>query len=213
MISSWGIRKFLLRQPRAAVIRLTVRGVPQEIKPTRGQNLSKVADTVYAVQPEVIELFDDDGKLLRAIRPDIEHEQSSEQPKPPQQLTNDPETARFTHVAALLAKAYEHATDVAFGKLVELVERIDARTDSLEQRLERTESLYRRTLHEQLRDMQDEARAVLEQRGEEQEDGGTMLDQMFRAWAAGQAQGNTEPRKPKSNGAAAAPPNGSNGKA
>ena len=199
MLSAWGIRKFLLKQPRAELIRLTVRGEVQEIKPTRGQSLAKIGESIFAVSPEVIELFDGNGRLLRAIRPENETETNTDQPKPPEILKADPETARLTHFASLLAKAYEHTTNVAFAKLVELVERIDARTDAVESRLERTEALYRRELINQAEMARDEAeRIVDEAQGVEGEDREDLLRQMMSAFMQGRSE---RRRAPKPNGA------------
>jgi len=163
MTSAWQIRKFLLKQPRAAVVKLQSAQGTQEIKPSRTGSLSKLSDTIFAVSPDVIELFDSDGKLLRAMRTDSgDGEISADTPKPPSALVADPETARLQYFSSLLAHAYEFSVSVAFNKLVDLVERIDSRSDSLEQRLERTEAAYRGTLLQQLRDAQEEAEEILE---------------------------------------------------
>ncbi len=212
MISAWGIRKFLLRQPKPTAIHLTVRGVVTEMTVTRGQSLSKIADSIHAVAPEVIELFDGDGKLVRALRPDSDVDPTSEQPKIPTALSSDPETARLNHFASLVARAYEFSVTIAFTKLVDIVERMDARTEAIEARLERTESAYRRTLDQQLRDAQEEALAAIEQAAENQDgegNGNDLVKQMMGAFMSGASRGDAKRKAASSNGA-----NGqSNGKA
>jgi hypothetical protein len=149
MMNALAIRRFLLRQPRPARLRLTLStGDVQEMNFAGASKLqaewSKVAESIAAIGPELIEVLTAEGSLARAVRPAAEPSASDSGPDPPKVLSDDPETARLTHFANLIHRAYEHSTVVAFGKLVELVERIDARSDSIEQRLERTESAYRK---------------------------------------------------------------------
>lgn len=153
MNNSWSIRKFLLIQPRAEVIRLSSGddSVPTEMRPTRSKSWSKLAESIHAIRPELIELLDKDGNVIRALRPNEELTRS-DAAAVPAALTTDPETARLTHFANLLHRAYEHSTEIAFAKLIELVERIDARSDAIESRLERTESAHRRLLQDQIDD-------------------------------------------------------------
>jgi hypothetical protein len=204
MISAWSIRKFLMRQPRAVVIRLQSGSAITEMRPARTGSLAKLADTIFAVAPEVIQLFDAEDHLLRAQRTDVEPDLSTDSPKPPQVLSSDPETARVSHFATLLAKAYEHATNVAFQKLVDLVERIDQRTDALEQRLERTEGAYRKVLYDQLADAQTEAMAALRdaQAGDDTEADmfKAMAGQVLQGMARAQAEGRHRPPAPEKSG-------------
>lgn len=181
-----------MKRPRADVIRITVRGVVQEVRPTRGQSIAKIAETIAAVAPEVIELHDKDNVLLRAIRPETDPDLALEQPKPPKEIQADGETLRVNHMASLLAKAYEHATTIAFGKLVELVERMDARMESTETRLERMEGMYRRVMYEQLQDLQEQALAVLDDQGDNEE--GSWKDQMAQTLFASFIQGRNAKR-------------------
>jgi hypothetical protein len=204
MISAWSIRKFLMRQPRAAIVRLKSTGSPvQEIRPSRTSSLSKLSDTIFAVAPDLIELYDAEEKLIRAQKTDVEPDLSTDSPKTPAVLTSDPETARLSHFASLLAKAYEHSTTVAFAKLVELVERIDSRSDALEQRLERTEMSYRKVLYDQIAEAQREA--TLSGDDSEEDFGKQMLTTVVQGMAQGQFARDGGPKRPPS-------PNGSNGK-
>ena len=150
-VTGWGMRKFLLKAPHAALVRLTSGDKSTDIVPKKGQSWSRIGDSIAAVNPDLVELFDGDGNLLRATRPQVDSD-PTEAPNPPAVIASDPETARLTHFANLLHRAYEHTTNVAFTKLLDLVERMDARSDAIEQRLERTESNYRRAMNQQLAD-------------------------------------------------------------
>lgn len=150
-LTGWGIRKWLLKQPRPALLRLTTGEKSTDIIPKKGASWSRIGDSIAAVNPDLVEAFDNNGNLLRATRPQVDSD-PQEAPEPPAVIANDPETARLTHFANLLHRAYEHTTNVAFTKLLDLVERMDARSDAIEQRLERTEANYRRAVNQQLAD-------------------------------------------------------------
>lgn len=183
MKNSWIIRKFLLVQPRPDVIRLSngSDSVPTEMRPAKSKSFSKLADSIYAIQPDLIELLDKDGTVIRAMRPNEEISRS-DAAEAPKVLSEDPETARLTHFANLIHRAYEHSTEIAFVKLVELVERIDARSDAIEARLERAESAHRRALQDQIDDAFDRAEEVAE--GGE----GQFRDQMMANFLEGAMQ-------------------------
>jgi len=151
-MTPWDLRRWLMKPPRAAKVRLTQGDAISEMNP-RGRSWAKVADSIHAISPQLIELLASDGSVIRAIRPgDEECQLSQAAPPPPKVIETDPETARLTHFANLLHRAYEHSTNVAFAKLVELVERIDDRSTAIETRLERTEGAYRRVMREQVED-------------------------------------------------------------
>jgi len=199
MVSAWAIRRFLLRHPHATVVRLTVAGgATQDMRPGK-QQWSKVADTIYAIAPELIECLDASGALIRAMRPSAEAETSEAAPPAPNAIIEDPETARLTHFANLIHRAYEHSTNVAFTKFVELVERLDARSESMEHRLEQVETMYRRAVHAQVNDAQrrveellDAAEAAAEAASDS--DKPDMLREMATAFLAGRAQDAARPR-------------------
>jgi hypothetical protein len=118
---------------------------------------ANLAESIAAKGVDLIECLDKDGHLLRALRIDEELARNSAEVPIVKGLEGDPQAAMMSHFANLLHRAYEHATDVAFGKLVELVERMDARTEAIEMRLERTEANYRREQQERIDDLYDRA--------------------------------------------------------
>jgi ElaB/YqjD/DUF883 family membrane-anchored ribosome-binding protein len=157
------IRGWCMRRPRPKTLRLHVGDEVSEISVEgTGQSWAQIAESLVALEPDLIEAMSADGKVIRAERPGTPS-RDNRTVESPKILHTDPETARLTHFADLLHRAYQHTTDVAFTKLVELVERMDNRMDRVEARLERTERAY----HRELMDRVDEAYERAEQYAEE----------------------------------------------
>jgi len=187
------IRGFLLQLPKPSLIRITGDGEPQELKP--GKSYAKTAETIAALAPDLIECLDSEGKVLRAQRTDTAESRRSDAPDLPAVLATDPHAAMLTHFAGLLHRAYEHSTEIAFTRLVELTERMGDRADAIEQRLERTEAANRRLLQEQVDDAFERAQEVAERTGE---GGADLLQNMAGAFLSGRMQ--TPTPKPRANG-------------
>lgn len=192
MLSSWSIRNFLIRQPTAHEVRVTREGDVGIV--AKGGSWAKCADTLRALQPDLVELLDKDGKVIRAMRPAEEHDAEASSPEPPAALAGNAEAAMLTHFANLIHRAYEHSTTVAFSKMVELVERIDGRADTIEARLERTEAAYRRAMQQRIDDALDQAEELQEQSGS-----GDLLTTMANTFAQGASQSRANESAP-SNG-------------
>jgi hypothetical protein len=156
-MTPWQLRNFLIRDPPPHTIRITTaEGETQEIVPGKKSRV-KIAETIAAVGPELVECLDANGKLLRAVRPDAEEAQTASAPEVPPVIAADPNAAMISHFANLLHRAYQHSTELAFNKLVELTERMGERSDAIEQRLERTEAAYRREQAARLEELYDRA--------------------------------------------------------
>jgi len=157
--SAGRIRGFLLQNPKASLIRVTTAdGDIQEMQP--GRSYTKQADTIAAIGGQLLECIDAGGKLLRAMRLDDDESTRPASPTLPAPLVQDPHAAMLMHFANLLANAYQHSTEIAFTKLVELTDKMNDRSDAIEQRLERAEATARRAreeLHEQALDMAQDA--------------------------------------------------------
>lgn len=196
------IRGFLLQKPRPAAVRLTGDGEPETL--TLGKSFQKSAETIEALDPELIECLDSAGKVIRAMRTDNADAQRSDAAPTPQLLISDPETARLTHFANLVHRAYEHSTEIAFQKLVDVMERMNERSDAIEQRLERTEAANRRLLQDQVDDAFDRAneQAAAAAKGE-----GGLGEQLVGSFLSGQMNHQQRP-PPKPNGHGAAPSKG-----
>lgn len=199
-MNAWTLRNFLICQPAPVTIRLTKDGDTQEITPGKRSRV-KIAESILAVDPELVECLDAKGGLIRALRTDQEPEASGDSPQVPSVIAQDPHAAMMSHFANLIHRAYAHASEVAFTKLIDLVERMESRSESIEARLERTEAQYRRLQQERIDDLYD--RAEEQTAAAQQND---PKEAILSSLMAGAMQGAGAP-------AAAAPPNGKGGKA
>jgi hypothetical protein len=149
------VRGWLLVQPRAASVRVhTTDDRQHEVSTTSGTSWRAIAESIMALDPLLIEAYDSDGKILRAVRPHDGAGDDSERPRPPAPMplaaTVDPQSAMLIHFADLLASAYRHSTDVAFERLTNLFEAVNRRSEALEASLEATHQLLRKAWREQL---------------------------------------------------------------
>jgi hypothetical protein len=101
----------------------------------------------------------------------------------------------LTHFANLLHRAYEHSTEIAFQRLVELTERMGDRSEAIERRLERTEAANRALLQDQVDLAFERAQEVANQNAEASGNGaGDLMQQMAGAFLSGRMGGITPPR-------------------
>jgi hypothetical protein len=191
------IRGFLLKVPKPVIVRITVDGETQDLKPNKGY--AKCAETIAAMGPELIQCLDAEQTLLRAMRTDNADAQRSDAAEVPAILQTDPHAALLTHFSNLLHRAYEHSTEVAFSRLVELTDRMNERSDQIERRLERAEAANRRAIEDQVSDAFERAEEIATKATEQGAGGGGLGDQMMQAFLSGRMR------------SAAAKPNGSNG--
>jgi hypothetical protein len=200
------LRGWLLQLPKPASVRVTIDGEVEELP--LGKSYAKLADTIWALKPEQVRCLDPEGRVLRA--PTLEPEdtaakpRAAELPQLPLVIQQDPQAALLHHFASLLHTAYEFSTGKAFDKLSDLMERMNERSDSIEQRLERAEARARRLQEDQLEDALDRAQLenAVAAAGQGEEAIGSSL---LQAFLSGQMQ-----RKSNGSGHAAAP-NGANG--
>ena len=133
-------RNFAMRKPRPALLRV-VRpdGEVTDIAIAEVPDFARLGETIDALTPTRLEAFDENENLLRAWKhPGV----GKAGTVVPEALVSDAETARLTHFANLLHRAYEHSTDVAFDRLVDMFERqMDQNARSLS-RLEALENAY-----------------------------------------------------------------------
>lgn len=177
------IRGFLIQQPKPAFVRITGEGEPQELTP--GRSYQRCAETIAALDPELVECLDASKKLLRAMNLSAPESRRSDAAEIPAGIAADPHALMLTHLANLVHRAYEHSTETAFTKLVELMDRVNARSEAIEQRLERAEAQYRRLANDQIEaalDRVEEAQAASA--------GGDLPQQMLGAFLGGKGQGN-----------------------
>jgi len=132
------IRGFLIQVPKPHAVRVTGEGEPQIIKP--GKSYAKCAESILALGVDLVEALDAEGNVLRATRLGVSEAQRSDAAPVPEGLREDPQALLMTHFANLIHRAYEHSSEVAFSKLVDLVEKLGDRSEAIEARLERTEA-------------------------------------------------------------------------
>jgi hypothetical protein len=196
------IRGFLLQQPKPAAVNVTAGdGEPQPLK--LGRSYAKIAETIEALGVDLLECYDDKGVLLRAMR--VKHDAPaaarSDAPAIPAGIESDPNALMLTHFANLLHRAYQHSTEVAFSKMVEFVGMMGQRSESIEQRLERSEARERRLHQEQVDDAFERAEEEAERKAAEATaNSGDLLQQLAGAFMSGQAQKVPAVLNGKSNG-------------
>jgi Asp-tRNA(Asn)/Glu-tRNA(Gln) amidotransferase C subunit len=206
------LRNWLLQHPKPALIKLHLEdGEEKTLKPNL-KSFMKTAETIAALDPELIEALDAEGGVIRAVRPDSPEARRSDAAEVPAVLAQDPHAAMLTHCANLIHRAYEHSTETAFQKLVDVLERMNERSDAIERRLERSEATGRRLQQELIDDAYDRAEELAERALEQaQQDGGGDMKQMLtQAFLSGQMNGGARGRAAGTNNGA--PANGaSNG--
>lgn len=175
------IRGFLIQKPKPALVRVTSDGDSQEITP--GKSYQRCAETIAALDPELIEIFDAGKKLIRAMDLRDEESQRSDAAAIPAGIAADPHALMLTHFANLLHRAYEHSTEIAFAKLVDLTDKLNDRSEAVEQRLERAELQYRRLANEQIESALDRAEEA-QQQGQQ----GGLGEQMLGAFLGGRGE-------------------------
>jgi hypothetical protein len=194
------LRGWLLQLPKPALLKCLVNGEVEELKP--GKSWQKLAESIAALDPEQVQALDADGKILRAVRLDAADSRRSDAAPIAEALKADPQALMLTHFADLLHRAYEHSTETAFSKMVELVDRMNDRSQGIEERLERAEARSRRLQDEAVSDAYDRAEELAAQAvagGNKEELGLQMLNMFMQgrtpaaAAAAAAANGAAKP--------------------
>lgn len=156
------MKAWLMQQPRPHIVRVTsLDGSINEV--ICGGPWPKVASTLVALQPELLEAMAPDKTLIRAARPNDQSEDWDDDDTDPSlsprvpSLNNiaitaaDPETQRFALVAGLLAEAYRHSTDVAFNRLTTFLEMLLGRSADTERARDAVYRAQIKALEDQLR--------------------------------------------------------------
>jgi hypothetical protein len=195
------VRGFLIQKPKPSRVRCTIDGETREFGP-KGKSWAHTAETIIALQPELIELLGPQGDLLRAMRgvdaSEAPMPESDEVPIQPA-LRADPQALMLTHFADLIHRAYKHSTETAFTKMVELVDRMNDRSTSIEERLERAEAQNRKLANEQVEDAFERAEEVAAAAGQAGQSG-ELVQQLAGAFLSGQLQKKGESPPPNGKG-------------
>jgi hypothetical protein len=161
------IKTWLLKQPRPAVVRVTdEHGAIHDV--VCGQSTwVKVAETVEAMRPELINALNSSKEVLRALRPadmsedwtdDDDDEQPAAAMRPSAPVVPeipfdrlDGESARFVLFARLISEAYRHSNEVAFTRLAGIVENLTRNQGNVDRAREQMYRAHVRQLEEALK--------------------------------------------------------------
>lgn len=175
------LRGWLLQQPKPSLVRVTDdAGAQHEIDPT-GMSWARIAESVQALHPELVQALGPNGKLIRACRPgDVDEDDSSPSPSSSSSKRSTPATlpsvADLEPFARMLADAYRHSTSMAFDKLVELY-------NASNERLLALERMQQREMERKERELEQREEALAEQA--EQQGKGGLVEEMIGAFVGG----------------------------
>lgn len=155
------IRSWLLQAPKPDALRVT--GPDDQVHDvaiTRGGSWARLAESIAALRPELIEAYDAGGKLLRAVRP-AEHEAAHDTIVPPSMGSSSSSSSTgmlgmgdlsilLREFGKELSLAYRHANEVAFTRMVDMFEAVNRRSETLEKSLDATHKMLRRAWEDQL---------------------------------------------------------------
>lgn len=173
------IRGFLIMKPKPSRVLVHVDDQEQEV--ALGRSYAKTAETIAALDFDLIECIDAAGKLLRTLKGD---DAKRDPVEVPEVLKSDPLAAAFAMYATQLSRAYEHSTDVAFTKMVEVFDIQAARSEATDRRLERLEAENRKLVQDSIDAELDRAEEVAAEIAKGGGDLGSMLERAFMAGAA-----------------------------
>ena len=148
------LRSWLLTRPRGTNIVLKTGDKSQQVGIESDQNWSKLAETIESIDPDAIEVYAADGKLIRATRSDAfdDEDDSAAEEEAVKRIkaAADAESARFDSFANHIAQAYKFATEIAFERMVDLFAAVNRRSEALEKSLDATHRLLGQAYQEQV---------------------------------------------------------------
>jgi len=204
------LRNWIMKHPRPAAIRISRDGQSQLISIPVKVIWAEIAETVEALDPDLIELLAADGSILRVDkalpadpRPPAPVELNSFARRPPKPVEgaarNDQAIEHMTAVSEIIAAAYKHSTEVAFARMVDLFEAVNRRSEALERSLDLTHSLLRKSYEDQLETAIEAASAQVPPATDP-------MAQMAQAFLGGAMQNKVRPiTAPTTNGAVPGP--------
>lgn len=200
-------RKWLMQAPRPSKVRIHVAGdAVREITPSSHMTWAKLANTIDALNPSILEALGKDGELLRARNLEQVAEQGEPQEPagegdPLEHVEGETELESF---ARLIAAAHQSSSErafqfveVAFRSMVEMHNLNVKQLSAMQQSVEGVHKIWRRAYEQN----------VAQGGGEEGDEngavaaGGGLLMQMLAQFANAQAMANPPPAA-HTNGAA-----------
>jgi hypothetical protein len=148
------VRSWLLVRPRGTRLTLKTGEARQDVEIESDQNWTRLAESVETVDPDTIEIYASDGKLLRAAKrgtfDEPDDDETENEAAKRIKAAADAETERFRIFSDHLANAYRFATEVAFERMVDLFAAVNRRSESLEKSLDATHRLLGKAYQEQV---------------------------------------------------------------
>lgn len=196
------IRSFLVQTPKPEKILVQcANGEEKELtapKGVGGVTWAALARSIETLDPVKVELYDVSDKMLRATR--FDSLPTKAETELPAVLARDAESARMVVFANLLSQAYKFSVEIAFTKMVELMERVETRGERMEVRLERMETTYRREMQARIDEAFEDADEAAKAAEQTKADPATALVQTFMGGLTQGQQETPEPSSQKSNG-------------
>lgn len=187
------IHNWLKRRPVPVRVRVeTISGEVKTVQAPPNRRLRNWADTIESLEPLALEALDAQENILRTLKVAELVEGSppfdpAAPPTPlamPAVLAQDPNAALLGFFGDLLFRSCA-AQNHAFSRLCDLLERSEARSNQIEERLERTEAAYRAELMANMKNMA--------QGNAEGEGGGDAIIQAFMSGAQSRRNGASSP--------------------
>lgn len=141
------LRNFLMRTPRPVAVKvLGENGEETDYQIAEGENFMHLAEKLDALDPKKVTVYDDAGTPQRVWRA-AEMLAPSAGLEIPSSIAGDGNAAMLMHFANLIHRSYEHATDVAFDRLANLVDRVMEDARDRNERLKTLEDMYFTAMH------------------------------------------------------------------
>jgi hypothetical protein len=186
-MSAAQIRKYLLRQPRPASLRIKCGDETTIMEIPASPHWAEIGESIDALGPDCIEMLDKKGTFIRAVKSDQFDDEIMEDVKANSRqaagkVAFDAETERFKLVANLLAEAHKFS-ETAFNQLAKIVEGVTTSNVQKDKFIDSMQRAYNKAL-------MDNAELVAQSGGEE--GGGDPMELMFRMMMAGAMSGQQE---------------------
>lgn len=142
-------RNFLMRQPRPVACRVQTEDGEHDYQIVAETNFANLAEQLDSLEPLKVTVFDEKGTPIRAWRKD-DGAPAGGRPSMielPEGIKGDPSAAMLLHFGNLIARAYEHSTEVAFDRLATLLETVMDDQRERNERLKQMEDLYFSAMH------------------------------------------------------------------
>lgn len=151
------IRSWLMQTPKPALVRVHLdTGAHHDMKCGSAASVGwkKISESIHSLPWDRLEAFEEDGEtLIRATAQGMDEAEETSNGTAPVSLPAglDPESARLTVFAQLLAGAYRHSTDVAFQRLSDLIQAMQRSSEEAERAREAFYKAQIKSLESQLR--------------------------------------------------------------